>query len=162
MLSFATVSSTQSSTSQLRTDELRWARKVGLPQSTVSAIVKAAGISEDDEVRIENLDAHHLMHRNHVLLVTAAGNGHCLTLDVVEHGKNSVKKVWEVSEAPDGSGFCHTGAHSGDFKAYAAADGRIILDVPKDKDGHYVLDGIRRLIYTWNGGTYVATEDLVH
>src|SRR5260370_31189730 len=90
----------------LRNDEARWARQLSLKQSYVRKIVEAAGCSQDDEVRIENLDVRHLRARKHILLVTAAGNGHCLTLSVVASKKESMEKIWEASEL-GGGGFCH-------------------------------------------------------
>jgi hypothetical protein len=149
------------SASLLQADEVRWAKRLGVKPVYVSGIVRAAGFVEDDEVRIDNLDIRHLSRRKHILLVTAAGNGHCLTLTVVTRKEESLEKVWQMYEL-NGAGFCHVGAYSGDFSARANADGFIIVDVPKFEGGtyprgKYVL-GVKQLVYVWNGKTYVVRK----
>jgi hypothetical protein len=89
-----------------------------------------------------------------------AGNGHCLTLIVLAQTGESVRKVWEASELPGGGGFCHDGARTGDFTAHATAGGVITVDVPKDEEGNYVLQGIKRLVYRWNGENYQLSQHL--
>jgi hypothetical protein len=145
--------------SYLRADETRWAKRLGLKESYVRQIVKAANFSEDDEVRIENLDVGHLSARKHILLVTAAGNGHCLTLVVIARKAGSLEKIWETADFHDG-GFCHVGAYSGNFEARATREGAIVIDVPKFATGKYVFDEIKRLIYKWDGKTYVLSEEV--
>jgi len=149
------------STSLLQADEVRWAKRLGVKSEYLSRIVKAAGFVEDDEVRIDNMDIRHLWRRKHILLVTAAGNGHCLTLTVVARNEASLEKVWQTYEL-NGAGFCHVGAYSGDFSARANGDGFIIVEVPKFEGGtyprgKYVL-GVKQLVYVWNGKTYVAQK----
>jgi len=148
----------QDATSMLRRDEAKWASRLGLTPSYVDKIIKAAGYSEEDEFRIENLDVGHLSQRKHILLVTAAGNGHCLTLSVVARKAESLQKIWELSETPAGGGFCHVGAYSGNFRAYATSTGKIVIDVPKDKRGRYILDA-PRLVYKWDGEHYSLRTD---
>jgi hypothetical protein len=145
--------------SYLKSDEATWAKRLGLNPSYVSGIVKAAGFSEDDEVRIEVLDVHNLRARKHILLVTVAGNGHCLTLTVVARKTASMEKIWEASDF-GGGGFCHDGARTGDFIARAAKGGVIVVDVPKDENGNYVLPGVKHLVYRWNGETYELSTRL--
>jgi hypothetical protein len=148
--------------SLLKKDEAKWAKLLRLNQSYVSSIVKAAGYSDEDQVRIETLDIRHLSARKHILLVTAAGNGHCLTLTVLTRKTESIQKIWEVSETPEGAGFCHVGAHSGNFKAYATSSGSVIVVVPKDEEGNYIVSRTGQLVYKWNGKTYMLNDDLKH
>jgi hypothetical protein len=143
--------------SYLKSDEARWAKRLGLKQSYVRKIVEAAGYSQDNQVRLEDLDVRHLRPRKHVFLVMTAGNGHCLTLIVIAQKTGFLQKVWEAAELPGGAGFCHDGARTGNFTAHATEDGVIIVDVPKDEEGHYVLEGTKRLVYKWNGKTYALS-----
>ncbi len=149
-----TVLPNESNAQFLESDERRWAKRLNLSEGYVHKIVKAAGYSEDDEARIENLDVHHLRHRRHIFLVMVAGNGHCLTLIVLAKKAGSLEKIWETAEAPSGAGFCHEGTYSGNFTARATEDGAIVVDVPKDEEGSYVLEGIKSLVYRWNGQNY--------
>jgi hypothetical protein len=145
--------------SLLKADEATWAKRLRLQQSYVSKIVQAAGFSEDDEIRIEKLDLQHLSSRGHVLLVTAAGNGHCLKLTVLARKENFVRRVWRTSVAPGGAGFCHAGAYSGDFQAHATSNGTIVVEVPRYAKGGYVLPGVRRLVYKWDGQKYAVNQE---
>ena len=47
---------------------------------------------------------------------------------------------------------------TGNFEARATRSGVIIIEVPKDENGNYVLDGIKHLVYKWNGEAYVLNE----
>jgi hypothetical protein len=166
VLFLACLSLAQDRESYLKQDETTWARRLGLEPSYVSKIVNAAGFSEDDEVRIDNLDVRHLRLGKHILLVTAAGNGHCLTLTVIAVKAESMEKIWEMSELPGGGGLCHVGAYTGNYIARATADGAIVVDVPRYKGGNYPqgkhVAGIKRLVYQWNGETYVLKTGLSH
>jgi len=144
--------------SYLKSDEARWAKRLGVKQSYIHEIVKTAGFAEDDQVRIEDLDLRHLSVRKHILLVTTAGNGHCLTLSVVGRKKESMEQVWKADEL-GGAGFCHDGARTGDFQARATEAGVIIVDVPKYANGKYVMP-VKQLVYKWNGHEYVLDEQL--
>src|SRR5258708_20103411 len=157
-LSLTGINSGSNGESYLKSDEARWAKQLGVKQSYVREIVKTAGFSEDDQVRIDDLDLRHLSVRKHILLVTAAGEGHCLTLSVVARKSGSIQKVWELTEFPEGGGLCHDGARTGNFEVRATRSGVIIIDVPKDENGNYVLDGIKHLVYKWNGEAYVLNE----
>ena len=140
-------------------DDVRWAKKTGLSPQQVRSLRAAADIDDDTEAaRIDSLDTAALAFRKQVLLVTAAGNGHCLTLTVFSRLGQSFQKIWEADEIPGVSGFCHNGAYSRDFNVRATKEGKIIVEVPKDTSGTEAFGGLKQLIYRWNGKTYVLSE----
>src|SRR5258708_30332058 len=131
-LSLTGINSGSNGESYLKSDEARWAKQLGVKQSYVREIVKTAGFSEDDQVRIDDLDLRHLSVRKHILLVTAAGEGHCLTLSVVARKSGSIQKVWALTEFPEGSGLCHDGDRTGKFEERTTRRGVPSTDLTKD------------------------------
>lgn len=92
-----------------------WAQRTGLSNNEVEGILRAAGLH--DSIRqgapdttlaptIEALDRRSLAARSEVLLVTADGNGHCLTLHVLKRKGSQHTEVWTFSELPGGAGLC--------------------------------------------------------
>lgn len=141
-------------------DDLKWAHSTHLAVQQVRQIRIAAGVKDDlEDGRIESLDLRGLASRKQVLLVTAAGNGHCLTITVLVKKDSTFENLWQVDEIPRLSGFCHNGVYSRDFSVYAKS-GHIVVNVPQDHSGNDLFGRIRKLIYTWNGHTYELSQEL--
>ncbi len=134
-------------------DEEKWAKATGLDPLVIHKLWRAASrvpSEKNDDSRIANLDALGLAERHHVLLVTYAGEGNCLTITVFNQlSETKFEKIWSVEQPPDGTGFCDT--EFGNAEA-EAANGVVTVRVP-----HAVSDG--SVIYTvyeyqWNGISY--------
>jgi hypothetical protein len=112
-----------------RANDREWSYKTGLPPEDIRRLRLAAGIKDDEELNpIDLIDGKTLGHER-ILLVTAAGSGHCLTVAVYEpHGKG-YREVWSASEMPEGAGFCHPSLCR-DAEARAEKKNRIVVSVP--------------------------------
>lgn len=142
-----------------RQDDLKWSRISGLSPRDVRRARIAAGIGDDLEGgRIDNLDSKDLAFRKQLLVVTSAGNGHCLTITVLTKKESVFQAVWSVDEATGVGGFCHDGAFSGNFEVHATKEGGIIVDVPRDTNNSGAFGGFKQLLYEWNGQTYVLSK----
>jgi hypothetical protein len=142
-----------------RKDDVAWSQKTGLPARVIRDLRVQTGISDQmQEGRIENVDIKSLSVRNHILFVTSAGNGHCLSLNVFGRSSSQFRSVWQSSEAPDGSGFCKEG--EGNPSAYGR-NGYIFVKIPTKINGQLVA---RLLKYKWDGQTYqpVRGNDVSH
>ena len=65
-----------------RAEDQQWAKKTGLTPDAVRQLRLMAEIGDGDNPYVDKLDIEGLSARNHIFLVTAAGNGHCLGLYV--------------------------------------------------------------------------------
>jgi hypothetical protein len=139
-----------------RNDDVKWARISGLSVEEISNLRRASGITDDmTEGRIDEVDAKHLSFRKQILLVTSAGNGHCLTLTALSNKSGSWEQVWQASEMPNGDGFCHESL-SGNPVAYAKKTGEIVVKIPKKQTDGKQVDLLVK--YTWTGETYQFSE----
>ena len=111
---------------------------------------------------IEMIDAASFRSRNQLLFVTAAGNGHCLTLYVFGNSGNDNKPLWELSRLPnDGGGICHEPMLRYPT-AYGRPTGDIVVQVPtgaawvgREPFGDYPAStALMVYTYRWNGVTY--------
>ncbi|CAN5407510.1 hypothetical protein BH20ACI2_BH20ACI2_14240 [soil metagenome] len=136
----------------LQEDDRNWAVRTGLTSEQVRQLRVKADASEDMNVRIVDLDTQNLAARNHVLLVTAAGNGHCLELIIFGRKGDEFQRIWSVSEMPDGAGLCRDSPI--DPKAYVAANQEIIVEIPVFDYIRNVSGATKLSKYEWNGRTY--------
>jgi len=158
----ATLSSAQAGdqwTNIHRQDDAKWASLNGLSSERVRQIRLAGGITDDLPMSgIDNLDAQSLALRKQVLLVTWAGNGHCLKITVLAQRASRFQKIWRATQIAGRSGFCHNGAASGDFTVEATKEGLIIVHVPKDMSGNEIFGQLKEITYRWNGRRYATSQ----
>lgn len=97
-------------------------------KTTIQALKRAAGIADAEGVSVEVIDAKTFLARSEILLVSAEGNGHCLTIHVLRKVANTYIEIWSASESPQGAGFCQM---SPDVPtACARAPDRIVVRIP--------------------------------
>jgi len=141
-----------------------WAQKSGLPVSDVRAIRLTADISDTTSgAGILNIDASTLKQRNHILFAEA-GNGHCMSLHVLERNATGFSEVWSLTEVPrplwlpgkmgnrPGGGICSQAPKAP--AAHATPDGRIVLEVPILSDPFLRTLPVSTYSFTWNGTTF--------
>src|ERR1043166_8571916 len=117
-----------------RANDREWSYKTGLPPEDIRRLRLAAGIDDDEELNpIDWIDAKTLGHER-ILLVTAAGSGHCLTVAVYEPHGRGFRKLWSEYAMPDGGGFCHPSLCR-DARAWAAKKNQIMVSVPGQAEG---------------------------
>jgi hypothetical protein len=133
-------------------EDREWARKTGLSAAEVRDLRLLADVPDDSDTLIDNLIVKGLRARNHILLVTTSGNGHCLDLFVFLRKGNEFERVWAEGEMPDGGGFCRASPYNP--VAYVTRRGKIVVKVPvydyskgKPKAPYYYA-------FVWNGKTY--------
>ncbi|HEX3156286.1 MAG TPA: hypothetical protein VHV32_16785 [Candidatus Angelobacter sp.] len=142
-----------------RANDREWSAKTGLPPEDIRRLRLAAGIEDDEELNpIDWIDAKTLGHER-ILLVTAAGSGHCLTVAVYQPHGRSFRKLWSEYAMPDGGGFCHPSLCR-DAEARAAKKNRIIVSVPAQAEGAEMGVCDENTILTFQGEkkTYVLTK----
>lgn len=71
-----------------------WAGRTGLSPRQIEHLRLAAGISNDSDSFVENLDATGLRARNQILLVGVSGTGLCLTVHVLSQSEGHISEVW--------------------------------------------------------------------
>jgi hypothetical protein len=138
-------------------EDREWARKTGLSAAAVRKLRLLADVPDDSDTLIDNLVVNRLRARNHILLVTTSGNGHCLDLYVFVRKGNDFQRIWAESEMADGGGFCR--ASPSNPSAYVDSGGKIIVKVPvfdyiKDKPKAPYL-----YAFVWNGKTYKRSRN---
>jgi hypothetical protein len=142
-----------------RANDREWSAKTGLPPEDIRRLRLAAGIEDDEELNpIDWIDAKTLGHER-ILLVTAVGSGHCLTVAVYEPHGRSFRKLWSEYAMPDGGGFCHPSLCR-DAEARAAKKNRIIVSVPAQTEGAQmgVCDLQTVLTFQAAGKSYVLAK----
>lgn len=105
----------------------QWSRRTGLNRSDVLSMIRAAGMRDSTPDYLDAIDHRTLRKRGDVLVVTADGNGHCLTLHVLRKKADGYRVVWTVSELPEGAGLCRMGSASP--RAYARAPDEIVVRI---------------------------------
>jgi hypothetical protein len=133
-------------------EDRQWAQKTGLSSAEVRKLRSLADVPDDSDTLIDSLIVKGLRARNHILLVTTSGNGHCLDLFVFLRKGDGLQRIWAESEMPDGGGFCRASPYNP--VAYVSRSGKIIVRIP-------VFDMIKRkpkatwfYAFVWNGKTY--------
>ena len=155
-----------------RQEATTWSYKTSLPLETIQRLWHATmGDDADDRFGqgIEVVDASTLRTRNHVLFITAAGNGHCLHLYVFGNGGRDKNPRWELSGLPnDGGGICHERLLPYPT-AYARADGEIVVQIPtspawikrtlgNENADYPISTALAVYVYRWDGKTYKLAE----
>jgi hypothetical protein len=138
---------------RLEEDDRTWARRSGLSVTEVRRLRLVAGVTNDNNAYIDHLDVRGLRARNHILLVTAAGNGHCLELYVFRRRGSSFQRLWSVSGMPEGAGFCRGSPRNPE--AYVTRDAKIRVKIDY-ADYEALLANVETeyFTYVWNGRTY--------
>ena len=138
---------------RLQEDDQTWAHRSGLSVTQVRRLRLVAGVTNDNNAFIDHLDVRGLRARNHILLVTAAGNGHCLELSVFQRRGSSFRRLWSVSGMQDGAGFCRGSPRNPE--AYVTRDARIRVKIDY-ADYEALLANVETeyFTYVWNGRTY--------
>jgi hypothetical protein len=101
---------------------------------------------------IDNLDTETLRARDHILLITASGNGHCLQLTVFARERDDFRLVWSVTGTPSGAGFCRESPINP--QAYATPDGKLVVKVPVFDYSKGAAKATDFYTYIWNGKAY--------
>lgn len=145
-----------------RQEERQWAKKEKLSVSAIRSILSAAGLKRDGDFYIENLDAHTLASRKHVLLSTwESGTGKCLAAHILQRNKGRFREVWSAAGVGE-ENFCSPGVCGG-AKAYATLH-HVMIEIPlnchdlfdRDEPGGEV--DVRCARFSWKGNTYELTE----
>ncbi|MCU1285646.1 MAG: hypothetical protein JWO13_1996 [Acidobacteriales bacterium] len=141
-------------------DDTVWAQKSGLSVETVRKLRLEAGVPDDlHETRIDNIDAKTLRSRHQIFIVTSAGNGHCLTLNILTEQRKRIHLLWRLSELPDGAGFCHERMLPYP-SAYVSKDQKVLVNIPSYADDESETGRALRIItYKWTGSTYQFASD---
>jgi hypothetical protein len=129
-----------------------WASRTGLMPEQVRELRLMADAPDDMNAYIDNLDTETLRARNHILLVTASGNGHCLQLAVFEREGDDFELIWSVTGTPDGAGFCRESPNNPE--AYATPDGKLVVKVPVFDYSKGAAKATDFYTYIWNGKAY--------
>lgn len=137
-----------------------WAGRTDLTPEQVRHLRLMSDVSDDEAAYIDNLDTQNLKKLNHVLLVTASGNGHCLELTVFVRKGDDFQRVWSTEETPSGAGFCRESPKNPE--AFASADGRIVVNVPVFDYNKGTTKSADIYVYAWNGKTYDFIGKNVH
>ena len=141
-----------------RADDLIWSRKTGLSPQEVRDLRLAVGLADDEPSNpLDALDAETLPHER-IVLVTAAGSGHCLNVNVLNRHGRGFQKLWSAAEMPDGSGFCHPPACR-NASAFATRKNEVRIVAPVQLAGAPIgaCDENTGLTYQGKGKTYVLT-----
>src|SRR5262245_25426969 len=135
-------------------DDRLWAQKTGLSAEIVRQLRLLVDIPDDSDSYIDNLDVQTLRFRHQVLLVSAAGNGHCLELNVLALKDGKYERIWSVVETPQGAGFCRQNPRNPE--AYATRDGQLLIKIAAGTDWDRGGLSTETWYYTfrWNGQTY--------
>ncbi len=139
-----------------RADDLTWSRGTGLSPQEIRNLRLAVGIADDEPSNpLDAIDARTLPHER-ILLVTAAGSGHCLDVNVLSRHGRGFQKLWSVGEMPDGSGFCHPSLCRY-ASAFATRKNQVEIVVPMHLAGAPmgVCDENMVVTYQGKGKTYV-------
>lgn len=142
-----------------RNNDAYWAKTTQLSPKEIRKLRLAADVQDDEPSNpIDLIDAKKLS-REQILFVTAAGSGHCLTLNVFVPYRTGYRKLWSESETPDGGGFCHPSLCQSP-QAWASKKGEITVMVPEQlPDAPMgICDRRDTLIYRWTGKTYALAE----
>jgi len=140
-----------------RANDQSWARRTGLSAKEIRKLRLADGIADDEPSDpLDTIDAKTLP-RGRIVLVTAAGSGHCLTVNVFS--RSGFHRLLSVSETPDGAGFCHPSVCR-NAKVFAGKKNRIEVVVPVQLEGAPmgVCDENIVLTYAGKGKTYALVE----
>jgi hypothetical protein len=134
-----------------------WASRTGLSAGAVRQLRLGAGISDDEPSNpIDEIDATTLGHEQ-VLFVSAAGSGHCLTVEVYVPHRKSFKNIWSTSEMPDGAGLCHPSLCRN--PGVWAEKGQINVTVPAYADEQDTMCNKNVLLtYRWKHKSYELTK----
>lgn len=146
----------QDSIARHREEDRLWADRTNLKPEQVRLLRLMSDVSDDEEEFIDNLDTQSLKKLNHVLLVTASGNGHCLNLIVFERKINEFQRVWSTNQTPSGAGFCRESPKNPE--AFASADGDIAVKVPVFDYNKGIDKTANIYVYAWNGETYHSID----
>ncbi len=127
-----------------------------LDAATLRRIRAAAGIPENSDSLIKELDTRALAKRNQILLTEQfPGSGRCLAIHIIQNNPPKLKQVWKLMKAPrSGGGICAFLARTPTVRV--SATGEIILAIPSA----YINTPERReeYVYVWNGRTYVLNH----
>jgi hypothetical protein len=129
-----------------------WADRTNLTPEQVRYLRLMSDVPDDEEAYIDNLDTENLKKLNHVLLVTASGNGHCLELTVFERERDEFQRVWSTDGTPSGAGFCRESPR--DPEAFASTDGRIVVKIPIFDYNKRTDKSTDIYTYVWTGKKY--------
>lgn len=132
-----------------------WADRTGLIPEQVRQLRLMADVPDDEAAYIVNLDTENLKTRNHILLVTAGGNGHCLELVVLERKGDGFQRMWSVAGTPGGAGFCRESPTNPE--AYATTNGEIVIKIPVFDYNKGTGKATDLYTYVWNGKSYEFT-----
>ncbi len=133
-------------------EDRAWASRTSLTPEQVRKLRLASDVPDDEAAYIDNIETEGLRSRNHILLVTAGGNGHCLELIIFERKGDDFQRIWSIAEMPSGAGFCRESPL--DPQAYAAPNGEIIVKVPVFDYNKGVAKATNFYTYKWSGKTY--------
>lgn len=142
-----------------------WAERTGLSSSVVTQMWNLSGENQEylpEDPRglsgIDLIDSKSLATRRQILMVTWSGLGHCLTVSVFWRNRDEFRRVWQVSEAPGGSGFCRDGPLSNPV-AFATRDGRVVIEIEQRLVDGTAAVAKRRYEYGWTRSTYILASD---
>ena len=142
-----------------RADDRSWAQRTGLSPQEIRQLRLADGIADDEPSNpLDTIDARTLP-RKRILLVTAAGSGHCLTVNVFSPNGGRFQRLWSASEMPDGAGFCHPSVCR-NAMAFASKGNRVEVAIPVNLEGAPMgmCDENIVLTYEGKGKTYALVE----
>ena len=129
-----------------------WAARTNLKPEQIRNLRLMSEVFDDEEEYIDNLDTRNLKKLNHVLLVTASGNGHCLKLIVFERHEEAFRYIWSTDETASGAGFCRESPRNPE--AFATTDGRIVVRIPVFDYNKNTAKSTDIHTYVWTGKTY--------
>ena len=129
-------------------DDRTWAIKSGLTPQEIRKLRRLVGVENEADGYIDNLDSKTFKTRNHILVVTAGGNGHCLDLYVFTRIGTDFRKAWAAEE----KGYCRESPKNPE--GYATRDGKIVVKIPVYDSTRQVERATGFYTYAWNGRTY--------
>ena len=146
-----------------RANDREWSQKTGLPPEDIRRLRLAADIKDDEPSNpIDSIDAKTLGHER-ILLVTAAGSGHCLTVAVYQRHGRGFQQLWSSYSMPDEAGYCHPSLCR-DAAAWATKKNQVVVSVPVQREGAEmgICDEDIVLTFQGTGKTYslVKTDHL--
>lgn len=154
----AAVPVTQDWIARHREEDRVWAERTSLTTEQVRQLRLAADVPDDEAASIVNLDTQNLKVHNHVLLVTAGGNGHCLELVIFNREGNEFRRIWSLGELPGArGGICRES--SLDPEAYATPDGKLVVKLPVFDYNSGTAKTTELYTYVWDGKSYEHTDD---
>ena len=143
-----------------REDFARWAQLASLSPSDIHQMWRSTSHyanEADDDSSIDLVDVSSLRFRNQILMVTSAGLPRCLTVAVFSAQRPAFTKIWQVSQTPDGQGFCDTLDVTAAVNVGRSGEIEITSALRNGATEH---PSVSTYLYKWEGNSYLLDTNM--